>query len=144
MLPWLQIKLRAISLILHAFSERGLQGEHLTDSNISVTLPASLQAAIAFLPDFIEHNLVGEIASFSLSYMGVGRENERLGYCRFPNHEAPMQSLSAGCSILLLDQRIVLACLEQTQLYTSAVVESMVTLGQSLIKCILKHLRPQH
>lgn len=86
---------------------------------------------MAFLSDLIERNLAGEIASFSLSCMGVGRENERLRYCRFPNHKAPIQSLSAGCDILLLDQRIISACLEQTFLYISAVVESMVTLGQS-------------
>jgi len=63
---------------------------------------------------------------------------------RYPNYEAPVSSLSAGHSILALDQRITLLCWEELQLSTSAMVENMVTLGQSLIKSILKRLRLEH
>ena len=101
-------------------------------------------AAFLYSPGRLPGEILSPHITSPLSYIGVGRENEQIMYYRYPNYEAPMPSLSAGHRILVLDGITTLLCREQMQLYTSAMVENMVTLGQSLIKSILKHLRLEH
>lgn len=78
-----------------------------------------------------------------LFYIGLGRENEQIICYRYPNYEAPVPP-ACRTQHLALDQSITLLRWEQMQFCTLAVVENMVSLGQSLIKSILKHLRLEH